>query len=130
MGLQKCSPRPCLHSSHATAASRLWCHGLWVPALVIYFPTTQGAGLWEVLFIIHLPSLRWQDLVHSGAPKMAYGKQNGERQGRQERAAQRVKINTEGERHSHSSHEERLVSSCPREAHYRAEQSLRLHSAN
>lgn len=47
-------------------------------------PTTQGS------------------VVHSGAPKMAYDKQNGERQGRQDRAAQGVKCQTQKERHSHS----------------------------
>lgn len=46
---------------------------------------------------IHLPSLLLAvgSVVHSGAPKMAYGKQNGERQGRQDRAAQRVKSQTQ-----------------------------------
>ena len=41
-------------------------------------------------------------MVHSRAPKMAYDKQNGERQGRQDRVAQGVKCQTQKKRYSHS----------------------------
>ena len=57
-----------------------------------------------VPFTIHLPSLllAMGSVVHSGAPKTAYDKWNGERKGRQDRAAQRVKCQTQKERYSHS----------------------------
>lgn len=67
-----------------------------------------------VPFIIHLPSLllAMGSAVHSGAPEMAYDKQNGERQGRQDRAAQRVKCQTQkGKTFPLFSRREGLVSS-------------------